>query len=273
MDVVLHVGAHRTASTTFQKTLGANGAALAEAGIVYWGPKCTRSGLFDGLIGAPERLDAARRLAGLRRVALRARRAERAGARLLLVSEENVLGSMRAAVSGGGFYADAGPRVATVAEAFGAHRLTIAIAVRAQDAWWRSVGAFRAARDGGGPALDERLTGQPRDWRDVIGDIARCNAGARVMVWSHEAMGHRPDAVFARLDGGAPIRPLGTVKNASDPGVACALSPDAAARLRSRYRADLDWLGAGAGGLAEFMDAGPGHATPAGTGQGRGMTR
>jgi hypothetical protein len=120
MDVVLHVGAHRTASTTFQKTLGANGAALAEAGIVYWGPKCTRSGLFDGLIGAPERLDAARRLAGLRRVALRARRAERAGARILLVSEENVLGSMRAAVSGGGFYADAGPRVAAVAEAFGA---------------------------------------------------------------------------------------------------------------------------------------------------------
>jgi hypothetical protein len=105
-------------------------------------------------------------------VARRARRAERAGARLLLVSEENVLGLHAGGGSGGGFYADAGPRVATVAEAFGAHRLTIAIAVRAQDAWWRSADGRSARR---GTAWDRRsdAAGQPRDWRDVIGDIAR----------------------------------------------------------------------------------------------------
>jgi hypothetical protein len=80
-------------------------------------------------------------LAGLRRVA-RARAGGTRGRALLLVSEENVLGSMQAALSGAGFYADAGARVAAVAEAFGAHRLTIAMAMRAQDAWWRSVDAF-----------------------------------------------------------------------------------------------------------------------------------
>jgi hypothetical protein len=124
-----------------------------------------------------------------------------------------------------------------------------------------------------GPALDERLAGQPRDWRDVIGDIARCNAGARVMVWSHEAMGHRPDAVFARLDGGAPIRPLGTVKNASAPEAACALSTRCRRAARSRYRADLDWLARRGRGDGRIHRCGPGHAIPAGTGQGRGMTR
>jgi hypothetical protein len=106
-------------------------------------------------------------------VARRARAVERAGARMLLVSEENVLGSMRAALSGAGFYADAGARVAAVAEAFGAHRLTIAMAIRAQDAWWRS--ARRVRRTGAGPCahvLSDEAGAQPRDWRDVIGDVA-----------------------------------------------------------------------------------------------------
>jgi hypothetical protein len=273
MDVVLHVGAHRTASTTFQKTLGASGPALAQAGVVYWGPKCTRSGLFDGLIGAPERLDPARRLAGLRRVARRARRAERAGARILLISEENVLGSMRAAVSGGGFYADAGPRVAAVAEAFGTYRLTIAMAVRAQDAWWRSARAFCAARDGSLAVQDGHFARQPRGWRDVIGDIAEWTSPCRIAVWSHEAMCHRPEAVAARLDLGEDVRGLGTIKNASGPARAAACDAETTARLRRRYTDDLDWLRSGAGGLAEFIDTVSGHAIPAMTGQGRGMTR
>lgn len=269
MDVVLHVGAHRTASTTFQKTLGANGAALAAAGVVYWGPKCTRSGLLDGLIGRP---DATTRGLALARVARRARAVERSGARLLLVSEENALGSMRDAMTGGGFYADAGMRVAMLAEAFDAYRVTIALAIRAQDAWWRSVDGFFAARFGTTrrrPALVDRLTAQGRDWRDVISDVAKRSASARVVVWPHEALGHRPEAVFARLGGGAvPIRPLQGRKNASDGGGP--LSPVTARHLRQRYGADLDWLRAGADGLAEFIDAGPEQTFPAGTGEERG---
>jgi hypothetical protein len=196
MDVVLHVGAHRTASTTFQKTLGANRAALAEAGVVYWGPKCTRAGLLHGLIGRPAAQDAGMRAMGVARVARRVRAVERSGARMLLVSEENVLGSMQAALSGAGFYADARARVAVLAEAFGAHRLTIALAIRAQDAWWRSADGFLAARLGADRAhvLSDRLAAQPRTWRDVIGDVARAPERSqvvrpRVVVWPHEALG------------------------------------------------------------------------------------
>jgi hypothetical protein len=277
MDVVLHVGAHRTASTTFQKTLGANGAALAEAGVVYWGPKCTRAGLLHGLIGRPAAQDAGMRAMGVARVARRVRAVERSGARMLLVSEENVLGSMQAALSGAGFYADARARVAVLAEAFGAHRLTIALAIRAQDAWWRSADGFLAARLGADRAhvLSDRLAAQPRTWRDVIGDVARAPERSqvvrpRVVVWPHEALGHRPEAVFARLSGAAvPIRPLHARKNASGAGGA-KLSTATMRRLRQQYIADLDWLRAGADGLAEFIDAGPEQTFPAATGEERG---
>jgi hypothetical protein len=270
MDVVLHVGAHRTASTTFQKTLGANGAALAAAGVAYWGPKYTRAGLFGGLIGRPGAVDSAARATGLRRVARCAREVERAGARVLIVSEENALGSMRAALTGQGFYNDAGARVAALAEAFGDHPVRIGMAIRAQAEWWRSVDAFGAGRIGimRRVPLDD-LAEEPRAWRDVIGDVA-ARAGP-VAVWSHEAMADRPDAVLARLTGKAPtIRPLGGRKNASDPARRATLRASTIARLDRRYRADLDWLRAGADGQAEFMDAGAGYEIPPGTGEERG---
>jgi hypothetical protein len=173
MDVVLHVGAHRTASTTFQKTLGANGAALAEAGVVYWGPKCTRAGLFDGLIGAARRLDAAAcwpgcavwRCGAAGGTRGRADPARQRGKRAWLHAGGAV---------GGGFYADAGRacggrgggvRRAPADDRDGDARAGCVVAVG------RGVLA-RAGRDHATGAR-RRLAGQPRDWRDVIGDVAR----------------------------------------------------------------------------------------------------
>jgi hypothetical protein len=259
MDVVLHVGAHRTASTTFQKTLGANGAALAAGGVVYWGPKCTRAGLFDGLIGAPERWTAG----GVGRVAARgarARRAERAGARSCSSARKTCLAPCARRSRAAGSTTMRAPRVAAVAEAFGDHPVTIAMAMRAQDAWWRSVDAFGAGA--GRDHADRRSMiwrRQPRAWRDVIGDIA-ARAGPRA-VWSHEAMAIGPMRCLARLTGKAPI-------SGRSAGARTPPTPRGPATLRASTIARLGratgpiWTGlrAGAGGKAEFMDAGPGHA-------------
>jgi hypothetical protein len=71
-------------------------------------------------------------------------------------------------------------RVALLAEAFGDHPVTIAMAVRAQDAWWRSARAFgagarvsRAAGRSGAPAA--RLA--RRDRRSLNGPGAVSDRG------------------------------------------------------------------------------------------------
>jgi hypothetical protein len=274
MDAVFHLGAHRTASTALQKTLGAHGGKLAERGIVYWGPRTTRSGLFDGLIGRPDALPADRQAAATLRVARRVRQAARGGARTLLVSEENVLGSMQAAMAGAGLYADAGPRVAAVARAFSGTELTLALAIRSFDDWWASVRAFRAARGAAVPPHADcgRLALQAGSWAGIIRDIAEAVPGARIFVWNHEKMAHRPEAVIARLTGLMPDRPRTVSHRNAVPGDERAmLAPPVRARLRERYAEDLAWLRAGADGLADFMDAGPGCEIPDVTGQERGQ--
>ena len=50
MEIVFHLGAHRTGSTTFQSYMYDNIRVLEDGGIAYWGPKTTRKGLFRGLI-------------------------------------------------------------------------------------------------------------------------------------------------------------------------------------------------------------------------------
>ncbi len=272
MDVVLHLGAHRTASTALQKTLGANGGQLAEHGIAYWGPRTTRAGLFDGLIGRPGALPAERQAAGVLRVARRSRQAARGGAETLVVSEENVLGSMQAAMAGTGLYPDAGPRVAAVARAFGGSHLTLALAIRSLDDWWASVRGFRSASGWAVPchAACGRLAVRSGSWADVIRDIAAAVPDARLVVWSYEAMADRPQVVIARLTGFRPEWANTTLHRNAAPGDGRAvLAPPVRGRLRKRYAEDLAWLRAGADGLTDFMDAGPGCEIPAGTGQER----
>jgi hypothetical protein len=148
MDVVLHVGAHRTASTTFQKTLGANGAALAEAGRRLLGSEMhalrpvRRADRRAGTAGRR------RRLAGLRRVA-RGRGGRNARARGSCSSARKTCLApcgRRSRAAGSTPMRD--PVSPPWPRPSARIRLTIAMAMRAQDAWWRSVGAFRAARDG-----------------------------------------------------------------------------------------------------------------------------
>ena len=66
MDVILHIGAHRTATTTFQHYMRGQSSELARAGIGFWGPWRTRGGLFSGVMPGPVAIgggDPARRAA------------------------------------------------------------------------------------------------------------------------------------------------------------------------------------------------------------------
>lgn len=279
MEILLHVGAHRCASTTFQRTLGANREPLQSAGLRYWGPKMLRAGLFRGLYGDDDLILPWQRGRAEGRVALRLHDAERAGAAALIISEENMLGTMRANLDTLRLYPDAGERVARFARAFSGHPLSIGLSIRSYDAWWRSVLAFRLIRGGPVPtrALCDKLVTQPRRWRHVVSEIAEAVPAAHLKVWTHECLADRPGDALAILLGQRVGLRGGVERHNASPSIgqirayisSCGQEASSAGRstrrfepfceaqraaMREQYADDVAWLTMGAGGLAQYID-------------------
>lgn len=296
MRIVLHLGAHRTATTTLQRALGDSHVALQGAGLAYWGPKRLRAGLFDGLYEGGPALPPRKPGRAQGRIALQAAQVAQAGASILLVSEENMLGTMRQIAQAQRLYPGAGERVSRFAAGFAGYEVTLGLSIRCYDAFWTSVLGWRMRRGGPLPlpALCDRLVTQPRRWRHVIADLAQAVPQARIVVWTHEAMAGRPGDLVAAVTGarvalkGAglwcnPTAPLPDLRAylddiGADPSLARGVvgrfmpfDAEQRAAMRAQYADDLTWLADGAGGLARHIDE-AGAMTPRPTGQGRGPT-
>jgi hypothetical protein len=294
MDVILHLGAHRTGTTSFQNHLRAQPAALAAAGIGFWGPWRTRAGLLEGVTAPRQSAAAAARREG--RLAVNLAAAAGRGLSTLLVSDENMLGTPRRNLRRGALYHDAGERLARLSRAFGGPRRVV-LQIRALDAWWASALAWLLPRGEALPSAAQlaRLAENPRGWRQVITDIACACPGSEIVVTPFEQFGNRPDRllrVITGVDGLPPLRGSSAALWANrrpdlDRLRACLaergqpggwlsadgprwqpFAPAQLACLRERYADDLHWLCAGADGLArlrqEEAPAGPGHTPAAG---------
>ena len=292
MDVTLHLGAHRTGSTTLQMYLENNRDNLNEIGTEFWGPNRTRSGLFSGLVKMPDRLtnDAiirGKRSAGLIKMELG--RLEIAGVKSLIVSEENMIGAMWDNLATGKLYPDAQRRLDRFASAFGFHCKRVSLSIRSYDKYWASVFAFLVERGHKMPETQDldRLVTQPRRWRDVITDIASVFPTAEIVVWPFEGMIGQVDSQLAALNGGVvPVRMRGrndwhnasagcaklrqvlddrqNLKQAATmPNDYSRWQPFKAyhiAALQAQYDEDIAWLRSGAGGIASYhenSDSGP----------------
>lgn len=296
MQIVLHLGAHRTATTSLQRMLGQSHVGLQDAGLAYWGPKRLRAGLFDGLYGAGPALPPRRTGRAAGRIALQLDMAAQAGVRVLVVSEENMLGTMRDIAQTQRLYPDAGARVARFAAGFAGQEVTLGLSIRCYDAFWASVLGWRLRRGGPLPlpGLCDRLVTQPRRWRHVIADLAQAVPEAKIAVWTHEAMAGMPADLLARLTGcavalrgadhwcnrGASLTDLRAYLDdiGADPALArggagrfMPFDPHQRAAMRAQYAEDLAWLATGAGGLATHIDE-AGARTLRPTGLGRGPT-
>ncbi|WP_418591894.1 hypothetical protein [Ponticoccus sp. (in: a-proteobacteria)] len=276
MDVILHLGAHRTGSTSFQHWLRAHRAGLQAAGIGFWGPWRTRSGLLNGIADPRQSAQAAARRAG--RLGLNLARAKRHSLGALVVSDENMLGTPRRCLRRGVLYHDAGERLARLSQAFGQPR-RIVLQIRSLDAWWASGMAWLIPRGEAVPAPEyvARIAGSARSWRHVVTDIACACPGTEIVVTAFETYGNRPDRLLAAMTGRTDRMPLraGTfwanrrpdlatlraclAGRGQDGGALRADGPrwqpfDAAqvAELRERYADDLFWLMSGADGLASL---------------------
>ncbi|MFD2739043.1 hypothetical protein ACFSUD_05650 [Sulfitobacter aestuarii] len=280
MNITLHIGAHRCASTTFQQYLRQNVAALSSGSVGFWGPRRTRISLFAGLFPGP----AAARGSNLRRraearVQMQLRQARAAGLGDLLVSDENVIGSTRHCLRRRSLYPAIGERMARVSAAFNGQIDRVVLVIRDQEQWWASACAYAVAR--GHPLPDAEILAEiavdRRGWRDVITDLACAMPDAAIEVVPFERVAARPGALLelcapvtapddhnARWLNRAPDLPrlrAALERRGEDPA---SLPPGAGrwhpftaaqrAALRENHADDLFWLSAGADGLATLTE-------------------
>ena len=287
MDVILHLGAHRCGTTTFQKYLLRNASALADAGLVAWGPKTTRAGLFAGLVQRPAAVtpriaETGDRSCGV--IALSIDALAQAGYRELIVSDENMIGTLRANIQDAQLYPEARARLARFVAGFGENPRRIGLCVRSPDKLWASALSYCLLRGQPLPQAETlaRIADQPRRWRDLVRAIAEVFPRSEICVWPFERFAGQPDQQLSILTNGLEISPglLGRREwfNRSpgradlrqliaergevpaDPatlegeGAWMPFTADQQARLREGYGQDLDWLRGGADGLATFVE-------------------
>jgi hypothetical protein len=134
MDVILHVGAHKTASTHLQRMLRGARAALDEAGVAMFTPNELR---------LPEGLPLEPALAGDAGAAEALRAAMAGAGSRLVVSEENLLGPSMRPEAPGVLYPHAERRLAAFLEATGLGSVRLMLAVREPVDWLISSHAQR----------------------------------------------------------------------------------------------------------------------------------
>ncbi|MCA8868408.1 MAG: hypothetical protein KDA67_07145 [Rhodobacteraceae bacterium] len=207
LEVILHIGAHRTGTTSLQRALQKNHENLKKNGVSFWGPQITRSGRFNGLLQPIEKADRQTqktidRNYGVIRIELE--RLKEQAQRRLIISEENMLGSMRANLRASLLYPDIVERLGRFAHVFAPVATRIGMAVRSYEDYWSSSLAYAiaAGHDLPDEAALDRLVTQPRNWQRVIADVENAFPGAEIAVWEHDRLIGRPEAQFRVLTGG-----------------------------------------------------------------------
>lgn len=274
MDVILHLGSHRTGTTTFQHFVRNHLAALDSKKVDFWGPDRTRRSVVPGMFhNIP--IHKRRRADG--RVRMLAAKAEARGIDTLLVSDENLLGTCHYCFRKAALYPAVGERLSRLGAAFGGRVARVVLSIRAQDLWWASASALTAARGHKLHGVEKyaQIAQSDRSWRDVITDLSCALPDADIRVMPFETFAGRPERVLQEaldmpfapdphlrwLNRSLPLRDLRTVlaEQGTDPTILPRgqgrwqpFTPAQTAELREKYSDDLHWLTAGADGLARL---------------------
>ncbi|RME16731.1 MAG: hypothetical protein D6801_04940 [Alphaproteobacteria bacterium] len=185
MELVLHIGAHRTGTTALQQMLAGQGEVLAGAGAraLVHGEIETRLPGFAAIANGGD--------TGPARAALEA---EARGMRCLLISEENMIGDMGWNLRSASFYWRARRKLAAYAAFFGRAPARIALGIRSYARYWISAHAKELSyRDVSRSGLvrfadiRDRLAEIERGWCDLVADIREVFPDSRILVCPVEA--------------------------------------------------------------------------------------
>jgi hypothetical protein len=282
MELILHLGAHRTGSTAFQQMLAAGRAMLAQTGARALVPADIDRipGLAD-IGGAPDRAAS--------RAAIDA---VTAGADRVLISDENLIGDMGWNIRAGTFYGRARQKLTAQRDFFGDPPKRIGLGIRAYADYWISAHAYELSYRARAPVrfadCRTRLVAARRGWRDLVDDVRAVFPDAAILVWPVEARVPLPVLARRLLDlydlafdapppgvNAAPMAgliPAMEAKRAVEPEISrqkmrawlAGQAPVAfegftdaqTERMDARYLADLHALAAGYAGV-EFIPHGP----------------
>ncbi|MGB8622705.1 MAG: hypothetical protein WCD16_07790 [Paracoccaceae bacterium] len=209
MDLILHLGAHRTASTALERSLSRNAGILRGEGLAIRPPKTMRR--IPGFPAVRElhrhsREDAQAK-AELAQVARALRQsfdeADQAGAGRLLISEENMIGLMAQNLRRKTFYGDARARLAAYAHVLPQAPVRVGLGIRGYAGFWRSsyLHVLRRRSLLPFPEYAAKLAGARRGWLDLVDAVAAAFPGAEILVWTQEGLEGRVTQTACRLIG------------------------------------------------------------------------
>jgi len=209
--IKLHIGAHRTGTTSLQAALHGQRPNLSAQGVGYWGPYAMRNKRFPEVFKSygtqplsDEELDRIDIIAKSN-IALLEKRLEnqrRQGHGQIILSEENILGTIRINCKSSRLYADAPHRLAVFSRIFGPYISRVSLTIRSYDAHWRSQMSYWLAHGGNVPTPRklQSLADLPLRWLDVVENVSTAfpDADIRVMPFEGWITDHKAhiDAIY-----------------------------------------------------------------------------
>lgn len=220
-EITVHLGAHRTGTTALQRLFGRHADRLAAAGIGFLGPASLRREDVAGDMRAWTTARAARQASVPSPLAAECDRLVAAGCPHVVISEENLPGTMGPNLARAELYPNAEARLADLAAALPATPARVFLTLRDFAGYWRSALAHGLlagddlAFDGG------RFAAAPgNSWMPLLRAIRRTFPETRILLARHRADRSFIPALAAAMVGPGPLagvaRPWTTV-NASLP--------------------------------------------------------
>lgn len=252
MKVVLHIGAHRTGTTTLQRALYQNQYNFRKNNTVFWGPRTTRGGLFSGLLNA----DKSRHERNIGVIQIELARLKSQGCKLLIVSEENIIGSSRRNLREERLYPDLLSRLVRFQRAFEGYLDSVVLGIRSYEGYWPSALSFAIAGGHLTPSEDmlDRLVTQPRNWTRVISDISEVFRDVPLNIWDFEDMIGDLPAQMAILGADCELTSLGSTSGENWHNMSPSLPRLREALIERGDALSVAELGKGAGKYAPFCE-------------------
>jgi hypothetical protein len=194
MQIALHLGAHKTATTFIQKALEHSCDALRQNRVGYPPLDCVRPAITHRLDRAGWGLGAATgRLLN-----------EYGDCDRVIISDENIIGGLKPPVGSRTLYARQRIRLAMVLRTLGSNPVRIYFAIRSYDEFLSALYCEYIRHN---PFIDarsylSRMTAAAFSWTDVIGRMAAAVGEENVTLWRYEDFALISDQLFHALTGG-----------------------------------------------------------------------
>ncbi len=217
MQILIHLGAHKTATTYLQSRLKRGADALAGMGV-----EIVPLAEMRRAVSAPLGIAATGGLRGaLARRNIRgalsafAEKAHSAGCTRLVLSDENLLGNCGRLLTDATLYSGLRRRLEVLQAALPEAETTILLSVRNYATFFASAWGQRLRGGRHAPfdaPLRDRLMAMPRGWMDVISDIGQAFPAARLIAWPYEWFGDLEETVLATLVGPGAVNGVPAIK-------------------------------------------------------------